>query len=545
MFAPTVLGTGLAGYTFLSRTRDTQQAALARSPQVSRDTDHFREKLSGIQTAEQLMEDRTALRVALGAFGLDEDIDNTAFIRKILESDLGDSRSLANRLADKRYLAFAKAFGFGSDTGPSLDGLSTADDVSAELAKVQTADDLLNNTSLLRATLDSFGLGDDMRNTYFLKKVLESDLSDPGSFANSLSDTRYAELSKAFDLGSKLKDRDTIYGYARAMKDEVANIRTPQDLFDAPDLLKATLDIFGLGADIDRTGFLTDVLTSDLSDPASVANAQEDQRYAAMARAFGFAERAAADAAGEAFTSVAEKFVTAVNKRTQQAETPAKFFEDITLTLATFDFFAMPVGSNSVSFANRILTSDRDSPTSLLNVFPDTRYRAFADAFNFKPETDERTYPPGFADAVVQTYLDRQFEIAVGEADATMRIALSLDRTLGQVNATGATGNARWFGVMASNPLREVFETVFNLPSSFGTMDIDRQLGVLKERADRMFGTDDLTEIAKGDRIEDLRRRFLVQSSIRDAAGGYGLTSGNIVSMLLADSQGGGPFGLG
>jgi len=112
-FAPALPLSGIAGWSFLSRTRASQQATLNSSPVVQRDTEYFRANIAGAKTAKDLVSDRRLLSVALGAFGLDDDINNRFFIRKILEDGVLNTKALANRLSDKRYLAMSKAFGFG------------------------------------------------------------------------------------------------------------------------------------------------------------------------------------------------------------------------------------------------------------------------------------------------------------------------------------------------------------------------------------------------------------------------------------------------
>lgn len=104
---------GVSGWLFLERTRDSQQETFNQTPVIQRDTDYFRENIANAKTAGDLVADRRLLTVALGAFGLDDDIGNKYFIQKILEGGVLNEDALANRLADKRYTAFAKAFGFG------------------------------------------------------------------------------------------------------------------------------------------------------------------------------------------------------------------------------------------------------------------------------------------------------------------------------------------------------------------------------------------------------------------------------------------------
>ncbi len=122
-FQPVVPLSGYAGWLFLERTADTQRAAFNESPSVVRATDAFRERIGGITTAKDLVADRELLSVALGAFGLDDDIDNKFFIQTILEEGTTDTGALANRLSDSRYSALSEAFGFG-DGGLPRTGLS-------------------------------------------------------------------------------------------------------------------------------------------------------------------------------------------------------------------------------------------------------------------------------------------------------------------------------------------------------------------------------------------------------------------------------------
>lgn len=128
-FQPVVPISGYAGWLFLDRTVDQQRAAFNESAEVVRVTDTFREQIGDIRTAEDLVNNRDLLSVALGAFGLDDDINNTFFIRKVLEDGTVDPDALANRLSDSRYADFSETFGFGN-FGIARTGLSFfADDI--------------------------------------------------------------------------------------------------------------------------------------------------------------------------------------------------------------------------------------------------------------------------------------------------------------------------------------------------------------------------------------------------------------------------------
>lgn len=122
-FAPALPLTGLAGFRFLESTMDRQVELFEKSPDVQREIDYFLEKVPSITTSEQLVGDRRILSVVLGAFGLDEDIDKRAFIKKVIDEGTLDTTSFANRLVDPAYREMSTFLGFGDFGG--LLGAST------------------------------------------------------------------------------------------------------------------------------------------------------------------------------------------------------------------------------------------------------------------------------------------------------------------------------------------------------------------------------------------------------------------------------------
>jgi hypothetical protein len=109
---------GLAGWGFLKRTMERQQAVQQAAPVQQRDEAYFRDRIGKVATAEQLVSDKRLLRIALTAFGLEGDVNSKAFIQKVLEGGTLKEGSLANKLADKQYQKFSAAFGFGDFSVP-------------------------------------------------------------------------------------------------------------------------------------------------------------------------------------------------------------------------------------------------------------------------------------------------------------------------------------------------------------------------------------------------------------------------------------------
>ena len=105
---------GLAGFRFLERTYDRQFATFNASPDIDREVSYFLEKAGTVTSVDELMSDRRLVRVVLGAFGLDGDIDKGAFIRKVIEEGTLDRRDFANRLVEPAYREMSAFLGFGN-----------------------------------------------------------------------------------------------------------------------------------------------------------------------------------------------------------------------------------------------------------------------------------------------------------------------------------------------------------------------------------------------------------------------------------------------
>ncbi|KPA20325.1 hypothetical protein shim_33140 [Shimia sp. SK013] len=119
MFQPIVVGSGLSAWSLLKKTMDTQTAAFEKSPEIVSDTEYFAANIGEIDSAEELVNDFRLLKVALGAYGLDDDVYNKFFVQKILDEGTLTTDALANKLTDTKYKEMSADFGFGDFSTPS------------------------------------------------------------------------------------------------------------------------------------------------------------------------------------------------------------------------------------------------------------------------------------------------------------------------------------------------------------------------------------------------------------------------------------------
>ncbi len=110
----------IAGWQIISKTGDAEKTRYAKQAEVAREIDYFKANIGKVTTPADLVKDRRLLAVALGAFGLDSDINSQARIRKVLEGGVLQPKSLANQLIDPRYKEMSGAFSFDLLDGANL-----------------------------------------------------------------------------------------------------------------------------------------------------------------------------------------------------------------------------------------------------------------------------------------------------------------------------------------------------------------------------------------------------------------------------------------
>ncbi|WP_112320736.1 DUF1217 domain-containing protein [Oceanibium sediminis] len=208
MFQPVVPLPGVAGWRFLEATEDAQRAAFDRSPVMERDLTYFAENIAKIGSAADLVADRTLLKVALGAFGLKEELPKRAFLERILAEGSEDPKALANRFVDPRYADLARAFGFGDLLGSRTGDLGFPSRISSayrdrqfEAAVGNASTDMRLALTLRREITALAESGSAETSSWFrilgstpLRRVFEGVYNLPKAFAGIDLDTQRATL---------------------------------------------------------------------------------------------------------------------------------------------------------------------------------------------------------------------------------------------------------------------------------------------------------------------------------------------------------------
>ena len=193
-------------YNLIAKDMLTSLNRTAKETINAREAAYYKETIGKVASVDEFLDDYQLYSFAMKAHGLEEMTYAKAFMRKVLESDLADANSFANKLTDPRYRDFASAFSFTASTAVAqteaqLDeviGLYSATATNAGAAikeetryynavidTVTSADQLLNNDRLRSYMFTAYGINPATYSRQVIREVLSSDLSDPNSYFNT------------------------------------------------------------------------------------------------------------------------------------------------------------------------------------------------------------------------------------------------------------------------------------------------------------------------------------------------------------------------
>lgn len=194
--------------------------------------------------------------------------------------------------------------------------------------------------------------------------------------------------------------------------------------------------------------------------------------------------------------------------------TAQELVSDRRLLKVALGAYGLDADINAKFFIRKVLEDGTLKDGALANKLADKQYQKFSAAFGFGNFSVPNTKLSDFADKILGDYETRQFEIAVGQQNDDMRLALNAERELGALAGRSSTEDTKWFTVMGSGPLRKVFEAAFGLPKSFASIDLDQQLSIFKEKSEKVFGDSDIAQFTDPGKLDNLLRRFLIRSDM-------------------------------
>lgn len=165
------------------------------------------------------------------------------------------------------------------------------------------------------------------------------------------------------------------------------------------------------------------------------------------------------------------------------------FMADDRIFKYTMKAFGLEDMDYAKAFMRKVLTEGIDDPKSFANSLTDTRYREFAETFNFARYSTTTTVFDRAQQGTVDRYVRQTLELDAGQSNEGVRLALYFQRK--------AEGVETPFHLMADRALLKVTQVALGIPEATGTMDIDRQAEMISNKLD----IEDLKEPEKLDKF--------------------------------------------
>ncbi|MGX5847268.1 DUF1217 domain-containing protein [Mesorhizobium sp. PL10] len=316
----------------------------------------------------------------------------------------------------------------------------------ANIGSVKSIDDFVKNTRLFTYAMKAFGLGDMAYAKAFMVKALREGVSDPDSFANKLTDKRYAEFVSAFNfaalgadatsynpaqqgvtknyaaqigLGALQNGFDYYKGETSYFISNISNVKSIDDLMGNDRLLTYAMAAFGLDADAEAPATVRAMLEGGVTDPNSPANTSTNKGYAAFVAAFDFVQYGDQATARDAVQQAVPKAIMAgtglvlVKPTAQYIKGESDYYaaniskvksiEDLLkdkrlLTLA-MAAYGLDASTQTAKQIRTMVNGGVTDPFSPANLLTDKSYANFVAAFDFAQYGDQTTT----RDAVLKT----------------------------------------------------------------------------------------------------------------------------------------------
>jgi Protein of unknown function (DUF1217) len=110
------MSTTTSTYLAVSQNLARYQSMTAEQPDVTAATAYYKANIGSVKSASDLVNNYRLLSYALQAYGLGDQINSTALVKKVIEGGVSNPKSLANTLPNPAWKAFAAAFDF-TDSG--------------------------------------------------------------------------------------------------------------------------------------------------------------------------------------------------------------------------------------------------------------------------------------------------------------------------------------------------------------------------------------------------------------------------------------------
>lgn len=436
----------LTSYSLITRDLNSSISRVGKDPVVSRATAYYQANIGKVKSIEDFVGNYRLFSYAMKAHGLEDMTYAKGFMTKVLEGGVTDPDSFANRLNDKRYLEFAKAFDFKRNGENAINYNRAQIDVpqnflyqvevttgqenyalveeetsyfQENIGAVASVDDLMANGRLLRYALAANGLNVADYSAQYIRDMFEGGVTDPQSPANKLGDKRFANMVADFNFAEFGADTtlrsavqtgtpqkyidesgltlfkaisDTQRAEMKYFTDNIGKVTTAGQLLSDKRLLAFAMSAYGLDAETEPPERVRAMLDGGGGDPTSPANQLTDKRYAAFVAAFNFAEYGADATKRDAVSQITPQRYLETQSDPETAyfranissvKSVGDLLRDERLITYAMKAFGLNSKTESRTLVRDMLLGGTTDPGSLANTSTDQRWRDFVGTFKF------------------------------------------------------------------------------------------------------------------------------------------------------------------
>ncbi|MDQ0319390.1 hypothetical protein QO002_001528 [Pararhizobium capsulatum DSM 1112] len=241
-------------YNLITRDMKLSLQRTADQAQVARETAYYKENIGKVTSIDAFMDDYQLYSYAMKAHGLEDMTYAKAFMRKVLESDLSDDTSYANKLTDDRYRNFAMAFSFSQGTAVVQSSAQEEDVIglykqtmadqeaavgtdtayfNAAMDKITTVDQLWQNDKLKNYVLTAYGFDPKYMSYEHFKGIVTSDVNDSSSYVNTQAASYKQGLQARIDSIVSTASAEDLANSASSARKQIAQYQSA--INNAPD----------------------------------------------------------------------------------------------------------------------------------------------------------------------------------------------------------------------------------------------------------------------------------------------------------------------
>jgi len=188
------------------------------------------------------------------------------------------------------------------------------------------------------------------------------------------------------------------------------------------------------------------------------------------------------------------------------------FLSDPRLRRVSLTAFGLSGEEWKTGYIRNVLEEVQDPESTFLQRLNNTQYTNFAEAF--EPAKGQINLLSAEIDTIASRYAAESFELAVGQQNDSMRLALNYRDGISDVVTEESSDEAVLFKLLGSEPIRAVLDTALAIPSDLAQLDIDRQAEYLDDRLKSQFGINSVQDLKDPEVVDQVLKRFQILAGI-------------------------------